>query len=169
MLSGKINKLKKINEFIPDEVRKGGDENRWAKMVVQKQGAWTNWNSIVQRKIKWSEIWHDHTNLKFLMKAVYDILPRPTNLCTWHKTDSALFPLCKCQGSLRHILSRCPTAPSAGRYRWRHEQMLKVIADRVCTVMGTNKFYQVNIEIEFFKASTKPDQTKKPKPNILSP
>ena len=46
--------------LIQDEVRKGEDENKLTKMVGLKQGAWTNWNSTIQRKIKWSEMRNNH-------------------------------------------------------------------------------------------------------------
>lgn len=134
-----------------------------------KQGACTKWDSIVQRKIKWSDIWHDHANLTFLIRSVYDILQSPANLSIWNKTESALCPLCKRVGSLKHILSSCPTALAEGRYRWRHDQILRVIADIVHNAIQTNKKIPVKSAIRFIKAGTKPSKTKKPRPNILSP
>ena len=42
---------------------------------LKQQGAWTNWNSTMQRKIKWWEIWNDYANVMFLIRFIYDILP----------------------------------------------------------------------------------------------
>ena len=123
----------------------------------------------MQRKIKWCEIWNDYVNIRFLIRTVYDILPSPANLCIWNKTDSVLCPLCKGQETLRYILSRCPTPLAEGCYRWRHDQIIKVIADIVCTAICSNKSNPENRMIKFIKASTKPKKTVKIKLNILSP
>lgn len=46
-------KDKEKNLLIQEEVRKGEEEKRVAKMVaLRQQGAWTNWESIIYRKIK---------------------------------------------------------------------------------------------------------------------
>ena len=129
----------------------------------------TNWNSSMQRKIKWCEIWSDYANVRFLIRSVYEILPSPANLCIWNKTESALCPLCNGKGTFRHILSSCLTALAEGRYRWRHNQILKVIADIDCTASCTNKLIPENRMIQFIKAGRKPKKTVKTKPNILSP
>ena len=135
---------------------------------IKQQGTWSNWNFTIQRKIKWCEIWNDYANVRFLIRSVYDNLPSPANLCKWNKTKSALCPLCNGQETLRHILCSCPTALAEGRYRWRHDQILKVIADIVCSAICTNKLNPEKRVIQFIKTGTKHKKTVKTKPNILS-
>jgi hypothetical protein len=66
---------------------------------------------------------------KFLLRAVYDVLPSPVNLCTtWKLADDPNCPLCGRPANLKHIMSGCPTALQKGRYRWRHDQTVAVIA-----------------------------------------
>ena len=68
--------------------------------------------------------------LGFLVKSVYDLLPTPENRNRWFSTDDGC-QLCGGIGSMAHILSGCPTALGQGRYRWRHDQVLKEIAHHV--------------------------------------
>ena len=64
----------------------------------------------------------------FACNPRYDLLPSPTNLQLWKLSEDLSCPLCDNIGSMRHILSSCPTALSQGRYRWRHNQVLGEIA-----------------------------------------
>ena len=66
--------------------------------------------------------------MSFLLRSVYDLLPSPTNLQLWKMSDDPTCPLCGKIGSMRHILSSCPTALSQGRYRWRHVRVLGELA-----------------------------------------
>ena len=65
--------------------------------------------------------------------------------------------LCARKGSLQHILSSCPKALGDGRYRWRHDQAHKVIANEVTKAMRASnhqpgkKLKQIN----FVKAGGK--------------
>ncbi|KAK0146506.1 hypothetical protein N1851_014169 [Merluccius polli] len=43
------------------------------------------------------------------------------------------------RGTLEHILSSCSKALGEGRYRWRHDQVLKVLADFICTAIQHSK------------------------------
>ena len=70
------------------------------------------------------------TSLKFLVKSVYDLLPTPSNKNTWFGTDEKCL-LCGGNGTLNHILSGCTVALSQGRYTWRHNQVLKEVAQCV--------------------------------------
>ena len=69
-------------------------------------------------------------NLKFLIKSVYDLLPTPENRNRWFATEERC-QLCGGRGTLAPILSGCPTALGQGRYRWRHDQVLREIAHHV--------------------------------------
>ncbi len=98
--------------------------------LERKQGAWTRWESTLQRRITWANILQaDFHRLRFLVQAVYDTLPSPVNLHVWGKSETPSCLLCSGRGSLEHLLSSCPKALADGRYRWCHDQVLKAIAE----------------------------------------
>jgi len=117
--------------LIQGEIRRVEEHGRAAKAVqMGSQGRWTKWN-LPERKLTWQELWrYEPLRLSFLLRSVYDLLPTPTNLTRWKLTDDPLCPLCKkSNGFLQHIMSACPTALAQGRYRWRHDQVLREVAN----------------------------------------
>ena len=50
---------------------------------------------------------------------------KPVNLHVWGKSETPSCLLCFRRGSLEYLLSSCPKALADGRYRWRHDQVLK--------------------------------------------
>ena len=101
---------------------------------------------------------------------MYDVLPSPTNLHIWGKRETPNCQLCARKGSLQDILSSCPKALVDGRYRWRHDQALKVIANEGTKAMGASnhqpgkKLKQIN----FVKAREKIQRERREKTNLLS-
>ena len=92
---------------------------------MKQQGAWTRWENVVDRKVTWAELWKAEPHrIKFLIQAVYDVLPSPSNLHTWGLAETPACPLCSKRGTLELILSSCTRALGDGRYRWRHDQVL---------------------------------------------
>ena len=77
--------------------------------------------------------------LSFLLLSIYDMLPSPTNLYQWKLIDDPACPLCGSPGSLKHIMSACPTALAQGRYRWRHDQVLSEVAHVLETERKTER------------------------------
>ena len=65
-----------------DEVRRIEEEKRMAVAVGQRQqGAWTHWESVMQRKLSWSQLWRmEPQRLRFLVRAMADLLPTAANL-----------------------------------------------------------------------------------------
>jgi len=112
------------------EVRREEESKRRATAATQrKQGAWLNWDGVVERKVEWKEIWKKEQHLlRFLIRAVYDQLPTPSNLAVWGRTEDPNCYLCGERGTLRHILSACPVSLAQGRYRWRHDSVLRQLA-----------------------------------------
>lgn len=55
------------------------------------------------------------------------------------KSQSPACQLCQKRGSLEHILSCCPKALGEGRYRWHHDQVLRAVADTICTGISHSK------------------------------
>ncbi|KAL7835079.1 hypothetical protein SRHO_G00293260 [Serrasalmus rhombeus] len=62
---------------------------------MRHQGAWERWENAVERKVTWNEIWiAEPHRIKFLIQAVYDVFPRPSNLHTWAVAETPACPLC---------------------------------------------------------------------------
>ncbi|XP_060590709.1 uncharacterized protein LOC132745755 [Ruditapes philippinarum] len=115
--------------LVQTEIRKEAEQERMSRAVqLGPQGNWTRWQ-VPERKLSWQEIWqYEPLRLSFLLRSIYDMLPSPTNLYQWKLIDDPACPLCGSPGSLKHVLSSCPTALSQGRYRWRHDQVLSEVA-----------------------------------------
>ena len=158
--------------LILEEVREGVEEGRYGKMVgLGQQGAWTRWEDVEKKKVTWSDCWRpDFNEIRFLIKSVYDVLPSPTNLHIWWKIETSNCQLCARKGSLQHILSSCPKALSDGQYRWRHDQVLKVIANEVTKAMRASKHQPGKKlkQINFVKAGEKIQRKRREKTNLLS-
>ena len=163
-------KGKERRELLQKEVRAGVEEARITKMVGQsQQGAWTRWEQFDRQRVTWSDLWRcDLSFLKFRIQAVYDVLPSPSNLHKWGKSDSPACPLCGGRGSLQHLLSGCGKMLGDGRYRWRHDQVLKAIAEVVSEAVKSNKFQPGRRKIDFVKAGSKKQPRPKSKVTLLS-
>ncbi len=149
---------KEIHHLLQEEVRAGVEEERVSRsMGLWQQGAWTRWESTLQRRITWANILQaDFHRVRFLVQAVYDTLPSPANLHVWGKSETPSCLLCSGRGSLEHLLSSCPKALADGRYRWRHDQVLKTIAESLDSAISTSKYHHVSKKaISFIKAGEK--------------
>ncbi|XP_063054019.1 uncharacterized protein LOC134448252 [Engraulis encrasicolus] len=146
---------KERRRLVQEEVRAAEEEIRSCKWVgMRQQGAWTRWENALERKVTWTDIWRAEPHrIKFLVQAVYDVLPSPSNLHTWGLAESPACPLCSKRGTLEHVLSSCSTALGEGRYRWRHDQVLKTIAEAISTGLAWAKqFHPPKKAIAFVKA-----------------
>ena len=159
-------KGKQRRNLIQEEVHASAEEERRSKMGGRSwQGAWTWWENFVKRKISWSDIWHaEASRLKFL----YDVLPSPANLFTWGKSRIPSYPLCAGKGTLRHIMSACPRALGDGRYRWRHDQVLRTVADTVDAAIPVNNYKPEARPIYFVQADECPTSACKINSCLLS-
>lgn len=150
---------KERRSLILEEVQAGVEEKRASQMVgMWQQGARTRWEQAVERKVTWTELWKaEPQRIKFLRQAVYDVLPSPSNLFTWGKAETLACPLCQRTGTLEHVLSCCPKALGEGRYRWRHDQVLKAIAGTIWAGISHSKSLRpANKTITFVRAGEKP-------------
>lgn len=122
---------KERKELVVAEVRNIENERQKIKALPQgRQGNWMTWESVVGRNISLADLWKiPLARLSFLIRATYDTLPCPRNLCLWFGKEECC-SLCNTpSASLQHILSGCKTALSQGRYRWRHDQVLRRLAE----------------------------------------
>ncbi|KAK0134264.1 Zinc finger BED domain-containing protein 4 [Merluccius polli] len=145
---------KERRRLVQEEVRAAVEETRTCKAVGMKQ----QWENAVERKVTWAELWKAEPHrIKFLIQAVYDVLPSPSNLHTWGIAETPACPLCSKRGTLEHILSCCTRALGDGRYRWRHDQVLKTIAEAISTGLEWAKHVRPSKKsIAFVRAGDKP-------------
>ena len=119
---------KQRRTMVVETVREAEEDRRRVKMTnLSKQGAQTRWE-VPAKKLSHREIINrSETSFKFLVKAVYDLLPTPVNKNTWFGTEEVC-KLCGESGTLTHILSGCKVALTQGRYKWRHDEVLREVA-----------------------------------------
>ncbi|XP_059905299.1 inactive dipeptidyl peptidase 10-like [Gadus macrocephalus] len=67
------------------------------------------------------------SNISFIIRANYGVLPSPKNLNQWYGEDPTC-ALCPTPGTLKHILTGCKTSLTQGHYTWRHNQVFKNLA-----------------------------------------
>ncbi|XP_038154112.1 uncharacterized protein LOC119791846 [Cyprinodon tularosa] len=152
-------KEKRRRMLLQEEVRAAVEEERSGRVLgMRQQGAWTRWEQAAERKVTWTELWKaEPQRIKFLIQAVYDVLPSPSNLFCWGKVESPACALCQKRGTLEHILSCCPRSLSEGRYRWRHDQVLKAIANSICSgIAHCKRLRPAKKAISFIRAGEGP-------------
>ncbi|XP_052256524.1 uncharacterized protein LOC127861838 [Dreissena polymorpha] len=117
---------KERRAMIQSEVRRA----RQARAVeMGAQGACTTWETA-DGKLTWGDIWkYEPFRFSFLLRSIYDLLPSPANLCRWGLTEDPKCSLCDRVGTLEHVLSSFTTALTQGRYRCRHDLVLRELAD----------------------------------------
>lgn len=92
-----------------------------------------------------------------MFQGVYDVLPSPSILFSWGRVETPACPLCSKTGTLKHILSSCSRALSEGCYRWRHNQVLKSIAESISKGIRDSRYTHATARrIEFVKAGETP-------------
>ena len=119
----------------------------------------------------WSEIRQaEPQRIKFMVQSVHNVLPSPANLHLWGMVDSPACALCSKKGSLEHILSCCPKALGEGRYRWRHDQVLKTIAEAIFTAVArrNKQQQQGRRNIAFVRAGEQPQPQPKQAAGFLT-
>nr|XP_055073968.1 uncharacterized protein LOC129453655 [Misgurnus anguillicaudatus] len=104
---------KERKDLVVVEVTRIEQEELRVRSVTQgQQGRWTTWEGIAS-----------------LIRATYDTLPCPKNLHQWLGTEQSCDLCGTINASLQHVLSGCKTALIQGRLRWRHNQVLRKLAE----------------------------------------
>ncbi len=76
---------KERQRLVQEEVRASVDEERTSRAVaMRQQGAWMNWEQVMEQSVTWKDIWKWNPQVLVLqvIQVVYDVLPSPSNLCT---------------------------------------------------------------------------------------
>ena len=108
----------------------------------------------INRVITWADIWRTpQSRLSFLVRAAYDTLPCPRNLAQWFGSEGKCFLCSKDNAGLQHMLSGCNIALTQGRFRWRHNQVLRKLAEQLerCRVRANNSSDPRQQNIAFIK------------------
>ncbi|XP_060066953.1 uncharacterized protein LOC132547205 [Ylistrum balloti] len=122
---------KKKRSMVQGEIRREEEGATKARAVeMRSQGAWTRWK-LLERKLTWTDLWrYEPLRIQSLLRSVYDTLPSPANLHQWGLVEEPKCQLCQERGTKsHHILSACKTALTQGRYRWRHDKVLREMAE----------------------------------------
>ena len=116
------------------KVKAEEDEKLVVAAVQQSvQGQWTKWKDVVQRDFGWRSVLCMKPSLvRFAVGATYDTLSSPTNLKRWGISEDSSCVLCGVsQCTVAHILSACAIGRDQGRFRYRHDSVLRVLADGI--------------------------------------
>ena len=96
--------------------------------------------------------------LSFMLRASADCLPTPLNLRRWKYITDPKCKLCSLPTpTTLHILNNCQTALVQGRYTWRHDSVLKQIAQRFRNVLSEGQ--ALYADLPGFLANTSPPAT----------
>nr|XP_061819532.1 uncharacterized protein LOC133608354 [Nerophis lumbriciformis] len=157
--------------MVVEEVTQVAQDQYWIKAVSQgKQGAWTRWEDTIQRVITWADIWRTpQSRLSFLVRAAYDTLPCPRNLAQWFGSEGKCSLCSKDNAGLKHILSGCNVALTQGRFRWRHNQVLRKLAELLerCRVGANNATDPHRPNITFIKPGEVGQKTEAGRSSLL--
>jgi len=139
------------------------EEQRGSRMVgMRQQGAWTRWEQAVEHNVEHTaELWKSEPHcIKFLIQAVYKVLPSSPNLFCWGKLESPACPLCLKRGTLEHILSSCSIEPWARDATAHHEGHSPEghSGHHAVGSANVNVFRPVRKNIAFVRAGEKPTQ-----------
>ena len=94
--------------------------------------------------------------LSFILQACSDTLPTQVNLQRWKFQLQAKCKLCDSgNATIHHILNGCPEALSGGRYSWRHDCVLKYLANSLKRAISDMVF----ADLDNLRASESPPAT----------
>ncbi len=95
--------------------------------------------------------WSTHVALisptiaNFARKALIRCLPTNSNLHRWGKAPSEACPNCAVVETENHVLSNCDVAAHQGRYTWRHNAVLKLLATYIQTHLPATENLYVDL------------------------
>ena len=128
------------------------------------QCRWTRWENILQRDLSFNKIFKTSPRLLFfVLGSTYDTLASPSNKKRWGLTDDESCLLCSAtKYTLRHILSACKVSLSSGRFRYRHDMVLKSICHTIQShINQINMSKQPVRNVQFVKAGSATASCKK--------
>ena len=162
---------KSYRELITGMLRLEDEEKHTLKAISQAlQGSWTRWQHFIRRDISWKCAFaSSNPFIRFFVGSTYNTLPTKINLERWGIIDNSKCSLCEedhC--SIRHVLSGCRVSLHQGRFMYRHNKVLRVLAHHIQGFLNTNKVVSSGIKkIHFVKGGAKEKKGRKPDLGIL--
>jgi hypothetical protein len=131
-------------------------------MNCAMQGEFMKFDNLMERDLSWQCLLYDLTPslLKFAVKSQLNVLATPDNLQRW-RVGTFLCKLCGVTAPTQaHIFSSCKTALLQRRYKYRHDEVLRVLFDavkrRVADSSAGERAAATDSEIRFHRAGEKP-------------
>ena len=76
----------------------------------------------------------------FTIRYINNTLPTRKNLSKWGISSATDCSFCSLPESLLHVVAGCKTYLDQGRFTWRHDSVLQIIANSLLGVRGTNLY-----------------------------
>ena len=126
-----LKKAKKANKDILKEESIKLWNEKVQKLVMQ--GDFVNLVAEEKDNVTWKSFVHNLPKglLPFALKASTNTLNTPDNLRRWGIKKLANCSLCGNHCTLLHILNYCKISLDQGRYDWRHDSIVKLLATRI--------------------------------------
>ena len=121
---------KEYRKLVTNMVKKEEDECLYTMAIQQAiQGRWTQWKEFIQKDLRWKSLLAAPPSLtSFCMGATYGTLACPTKLKRWGLSTDSKCELCGKDGAgVKHIFSGCSNGLGQGRYRYRHNEVLRCL------------------------------------------
>ena len=97
---------------------------------LEMQADHLHWERVMAQDLTWNKLIYRMTDreVKFLLQALTNTAPTPSQLRRYGYLDHDNCPLCAEKGcSLMHVLSYCSVGLNQGRYTWRHNEELRLL------------------------------------------
>ena len=139
---GKPMEEREFRQQYADVLAEETQEEYFRKAVQQAvQGSWTRWKEYNQRSLSWRSLVYGDVKLyRFCVGATFGTLASPSNLKRWGIDESAACTLCaKDPCTIPHVLSGCKVALGDGRYRYRHDNVLRVLCHHLSGFLNSRQ------------------------------
>ena len=122
------------------------------------QHSWLAWSSYIQNDLRWKNALAMPPGLlQFCINSTYNTLPSPSNLVRWQILSEQSCTLCSSSiCTLKHILADCNFSLRNGRWKFRHDSILKVLVEDLDILLSQkNKEPYPSDRIAFIKEGSK--------------
>ena len=171
--TGKFRKETTHRKEVTKVIAQNDNKLLFSKAAQQSlQGQWTRWESVVQRDMSFSRLLRSSPQLlSFTLGVTFGTIASPTNLKRWGLSDDESCCLCNAKRcTLSHILSGCKKSLGSGRYRFRHDLVLKAICHSIQSYINLSRKYPKPLrteDITFVKSGAKINSSNRGSPKGL--
>ena len=90
----------------------------WDSILASIKPVWTSVQKNLPKNI-----------YNFTIRYLNNTLPNMSNMFKWGRSESKACPLCHSNQTLGHVVAGCKSSLEQGRYTWRHDSILNIIAN----------------------------------------